>query len=63
MAAYAQAFLGVLPMRDDPGPGVEVRWVYPNSPADKAGVKVGDRIVRIDLSAAARSAARQAADH
>ena len=47
VAAYAQAFLGVLPMRDDPGPGVEVRWVYPNSPADKAGVKVGDRIIRI----------------
>jgi serine protease Do len=48
VAAFGQAFLGVLPMRDEPGPGVEVRWVYPNSPADKAGVKVGDRIVRID---------------
>ena len=48
VAAFGQGFLGVLPMRDDPGPGVEVRCVYPNSPADKAGVKAGDRIVRID---------------
>ena len=48
VAAFGQAFLGVLPVRDDPGPGVEVRFVYPNSPADKAGVKVGDRIIRID---------------
>ena len=47
-AAFGQGFLGVLPVRDDPGPGVEVRYVYPNSPADKAGVKAGDRIVRVD---------------
>ena len=47
-SAFGQGFLGVLPVRDDPGPGVEVRFVYPNSPADKAGVKAGDRIVRID---------------
>ncbi len=45
---FSQGFLGVLPVRDDPGPGVEVRYVYPNSPADKAGVKAGDRIIRID---------------
>ena len=48
MAEFSQGFLGVLPVRDDPGPGVEVRDVYPNSPADKAGVKAGDRIMRID---------------
>ena len=47
-SAFGQGFLGVLPVRDDPGPGVEVRFVYPNSPADKAGVKAGDRIVRVD---------------
>src|SRR5206468_263756 len=32
--AVAQAFLGILPLRDDPEPGVEVRYVYPKSPAD-----------------------------
>ena len=48
VAAFGQGFLGVLPVRDDPGPGVEVRYVYPKSPADKAGVKAGDRIVKID---------------
>ncbi|HVS34392.1 MAG TPA: PDZ domain-containing protein, partial [Gemmataceae bacterium] len=48
VAAFGQGFLGVLPVRDDPGPGVEVRFVYPNSPAEKAGVKAGDRIVKID---------------
>lgn len=44
--AYVNAYFGVLPMRDDPGPGVEVRFVYPKSPAEVAGVKVGDRITK-----------------
>src|SRR5205085_2027746 len=44
--AYVNAFFGVLPMRDDPGPGVEVRYVYPKSPADVAGIKAGDRIMK-----------------
>jgi serine protease Do len=47
IASFPQPFLGILPMRDDPEPGVEVRFVYPDSPADKAGVKAGDRIMRI----------------
>ncbi|HEY7153711.1 MAG TPA: PDZ domain-containing protein, partial [Gemmataceae bacterium] len=47
VAAYAQPFLGILPIRDDPEPGVEVRYVYAGSPADKAGVKAGDRIMKI----------------
>jgi S1-C subfamily serine protease/predicted esterase len=47
IASYPDPFLGILPMRDDPEPGVEVRFVYPGSPADKAGIKVGDRIMRI----------------
>jgi serine protease Do len=47
VASYPQPFLGILPMRDDPEPGVEVRFVYPSSPADKAGVKAGDRIMKI----------------
>ncbi len=45
--AYAFPFLGILPMRDDPEPGVEIRYVYPKSPADQAGLKVGDRILGI----------------
>ena len=47
VASYPQPFLGILPMRDDPEPGVEVRYVYPNSPADKVGIRVGDRIMKI----------------
>jgi S1-C subfamily serine protease len=47
IAAYPQSFLGILPMRDDPEPGVEVRYIYPGSPADKAGIKAGDRIMKI----------------
>jgi S1-C subfamily serine protease/predicted esterase len=43
--ALAQPFLGILPMRDDPELGVEVRYVYPKSPAEAAGIKVGDRIM------------------
>ena len=46
LTATANAFLGLLPMRDDPKLGVEIRYVYPNSPADKAGLKAGDRIVK-----------------
>lgn len=44
--AFVNAFLGVLPIRDEPKPGVLVRFVYPNSPAAAAGVRVGDRIVK-----------------
>ncbi|WP_020472854.1 PDZ domain-containing protein [Zavarzinella formosa] len=46
-ATLDPGFLGVFPMRDDPELGVEVRGVYPNSPAAKAGVKPGDRILKI----------------
>jgi S1-C subfamily serine protease/predicted esterase len=45
--AEVNAFLGVLPIRDDPGPGVEIRYVYPNSPADGAGLKMGDRVMKL----------------
>jgi len=45
-ATFSQRFLGILPMRDDPEPGVEVRYVYPKSPADVAGIKAGDRIMK-----------------
>jgi serine protease Do len=42
-----QGYLGILPIRDDPEPGLEIRYVYPNSPADKAGLKAGDRIMQV----------------
>lgn len=47
VAAYRQAFLGILPLRDDAPPGVEIRYVYPKSPAEAAGLKEGDRILKI----------------
>ncbi|MEX0936393.1 MAG: PDZ domain-containing protein [Pirellulales bacterium] len=49
--AFLHAFLGVLPMRavgEDQDDGVTVRFVYPESPADKAGIQSGDRITAID---------------
>ncbi|MBX9677856.1 MAG: PDZ domain-containing protein [Gemmataceae bacterium] len=42
-------FLGVLPMRDDPKLGFEIRYVFPKSPAEKAGLKVGDRIMKFGV--------------
>jgi hypothetical protein len=48
-AALSQSFLGILPMRDDPELGVEVRFIYPKSPADAAGLKPGDRITKVGL--------------
>jgi S1-C subfamily serine protease len=47
--AYVAPFLGILPMRDDPDQGVLVRYVYPKSPADIAGLKEGDRITILEL--------------
>ena len=46
------AFLGILPMRDDPEQGIEIRYVYPNTPAEKAGLKAGDRILKFAPAAA-----------
>ncbi len=61
LAAFQQPFIGILPIREadeskkDDGKdttstakkGLTVRTVYPNSPADKAGIKVGDRIIAV----------------
>lgn len=45
---YENPFLGLLPDRSPTAaPGVAVRYVYPDSPADKAGVSVGDRLIRL----------------
>lgn len=47
-ASHSHAYLGILPIRDDNENGVLVRYVYPDSPAAKAGIKTGDRITRMD---------------
>ncbi len=43
------SFLGILAVRDDPKLGVEIRYVYPQSPAEMAGFKQGDRIIKYDV--------------
>jgi serine protease Do len=48
----AHAFLGILPMRDDPKLGVEVRHVFAKSPAEKAKLQAGDRIVKFGVGKA-----------
>lgn len=50
ITAFVFPFLGVVPMRDDPEVGEEVRYVFPKSPADIAGIKAGDRIMKIGMS-------------
>jgi S1-C subfamily serine protease len=47
LRGLAQTFLGVLPMRDDAEVGVAARYIYSKSPADAAGLKIGDRILAI----------------
>ncbi|MFM7152269.1 MAG: PDZ domain-containing protein [Gemmataceae bacterium] len=51
-SAYPQVFLGILPMRDDPTPGVEVRHVFEKSPAELAKIQVGDRIQKVQVPGA-----------
>ncbi len=46
LSPYEHPFLGILPMREAvAGGGVAVRYVYPESPAAKAGVQRGDILV------------------
>lgn len=47
LTSFVNPFLGILPLRDDPELGVEVRFVYPKSPADAAGLKAGDRVMKL----------------
>ncbi len=48
---YEHPFLGILPIRvpregdKAAAPGIKVRYVYPDSPAAKAGIQVGDVLV------------------
>ncbi|MDZ7619690.1 MAG: PDZ domain-containing protein, partial [Patescibacteria group bacterium] len=45
---YEHPFLGILPMRDvRPDGGVAVRFVYPESPAAKAGIEPGDLLAAL----------------
>jgi serine protease Do len=46
VTAYVVPSMGILPMRDDPELGLEVRAVLPKGPAEAAGVKPGDRIMK-----------------
>lgn len=46
VSAFVNPYIGILPVRDDPELGVEVRFVYPNSPAAAAGIKAGDRVMK-----------------
>jgi serine protease Do len=47
---YEHPFLGVLPTRVNSSAerGVGIRYLYPSAGAEKAGLKVGDRIVQLD---------------
>ena len=51
LGGVPSAFIDAVPrhraVRDDPELGVEVRYVYPKSPADDAGIKPGDRIMKV----------------
>ncbi len=49
VSTFNHPFLGILPVRDDPEPGEEIRYVYPKSAAETAGLKAGDRILKIGL--------------
>jgi serine protease Do len=45
-SSSGQGFLGIVPMRDDDKAGVEIRYVYPKSPASEK-LKAGDRILKV----------------
>lgn len=47
VTSFQAGQLGIVPVRDDPELGVEIRFVEPNGAADKAGLKVGDRLMKV----------------
>jgi S1-C subfamily serine protease/predicted esterase len=49
LISFAHPFIGFLPVRDDPELGVEVRYVFPQSPAEAAGLKAGDRVLTLGV--------------
>lgn len=42
------ASLGILPIRDDSGPGIALRFVFAGGPAALAGLRVGDRLLAVE---------------
>lgn len=53
---YVQPFVGILPDRSTDTQSLQVRYVFPKSPADLAGIKPGDQITAIgdtDIDSAA----------
>ena len=48
LVPYEHPCLGILPDRTAAGPGVLVRYVYVDSGASAAGIRVGDRLVLLD---------------
>jgi thiol-disulfide isomerase/thioredoxin len=55
-AAYGRPWLGVAMDTDAPGPGVRVGHVVRGSPADVAGIRESDRLLRIGSIGVARGA-------
>jgi thiol-disulfide isomerase/thioredoxin len=55
-ATFGRPWLGVAMDAESPGPGVRVGHVVRRSPADLAGIRPGDRLVRIGGIAIARGA-------
>ncbi|WP_197440557.1 PDZ domain-containing protein [Polystyrenella longa] len=56
---YESGFIGILAERKSLGsaePGIAVRYVYPDSPADQAGIKPGDRLIKFNEETIERSA-------
>lgn len=53
LAPYRRPFAGILPLREptvenaDAPPGVTIRYVYAGSPAAKAGLQAGDRVLTL----------------
>jgi serine protease Do len=47
--SHVHPFIGLLPVRDDPELGEEIRYIFPQSPAEEAGLKIGDRIMKVGI--------------
>ena len=45
---YEHPFIGMLPQREPDSEGLKVRFVYPDSPAGKAGLQAGDLLLGIN---------------
>jgi S1-C subfamily serine protease/predicted esterase len=57
LSAFVTPALGILPMRDDPELGLEIRYVFAKSGAADAGLKAGDRIMKFGPPSAPGGAA------